>query len=221
MQWSSSACFNGCKRWWWNYKTFYSNYSRSASGTTCIVEFFPTEFRASPVFFEVSQRDDSLQFLFQDFPLRWNFCPALFPVFADYSSHIASTIFAKYRMITRKGNMSIFMYDYYFLFYLIAGWIITLKNGERESLNSFKSWKIFRFSTVLKLSAYSLIKINSDESFVSSLFHFATSCGVLTAKSSHWGAFTAVLSPLTAVASQKICNFNYSVYFHKKLRDFN
>lgn len=74
--------------------------------------------------------------------------PAFFPVFADYFSHTAaSTIFAKYRMITRRGNMSIFMYDYYFLFYLIAGWIIMLKNGKRESLNSFKSCKIFRFFT--------------------------------------------------------------------------
>lgn len=70
---------------------------------------------------------------------------SLVPVFADYSSHIASTIFAKYRMITRKGNMSIFMYDYYFLFYLIAGWIIMLKNGKRESLNSFKKLQDLSF----------------------------------------------------------------------------
>lgn len=49
-------------------------------------------------------------------------------------------IFAKYRMITRWGNMSFFIYDYYFLFFSYReGGIIMLKNGKRESLNSFKS----------------------------------------------------------------------------------
>lgn len=47
----------------------------------------------------------------------------------------------KYRMITRWGNMSLpyVWLLYSFLFYLMAGaGVIMLKNGKRESLNSFK-----------------------------------------------------------------------------------
>lgn len=182
-----------------------------------IVEFFPKVFCAPT----------------QSFAARWFIAifvpwffaetcePAFFPVFADYFSHTAaSTIFAKYRMITRRGNMSIFMYDYYFLFYLIAGWIIMLKNGKRESLNSFKSCKIFRFST----KEWSLAHIRWLKLILMS--HLSLRCFILPLlvefQQPSPGSFSAaVLSPLAAVASQKICNFNYSVYFHKKLRDFN
>lgn len=75
---------------------------------------------------------------------------SLLSIFADYFPHIIiSTIFAKYRMITRQGSMIFVIYDY-FLFYLIAGWIM-LRNGKRESLNSFKSCKSFSLKFLLHL----------------------------------------------------------------------
>lgn len=70
-----------------------------------------------------------------------------FLIFADYSPHIIYAIFAKYRMITRWGSMEEYLYIWLLFFYAILslwlGWMIMLRNGKRESSNSFKSCRIF------------------------------------------------------------------------------
>lgn len=54
-------------------------------------------------------------------------------------------IFAKYRIDDNSQGKHEFLYIWLLFFILSLGWIIMLKNGKRESLNSFKSCKIFFF----------------------------------------------------------------------------
>lgn len=126
----------------------YSNYSRiSPWNIICCSIMFSSKLFSRKFPSCLHLWNDSLRFLlvFFLFPLLLKLLSRIFPSSQIIPFILFSRIFAKYRMITRWGNMSFVIYDYYFLFYLIAGWIIMLKNGKRESLNSFKSCKFSLF----------------------------------------------------------------------------